>query len=294
MIPGCLLPVKLNFAALANYPAPARMGVFVLMLLLLWVPPAGLIAWLIGQGATSAAEAQNTASIFTLLLLYTEFIGLIRWWGKHVYAQPGLLQRYGLRQLRRSILNGLTGLGLGLVSVLTLFAVQGGLGWLIWQPASLFLPRLAIEGLLVALGIGFAEELLFRGWVLDELQRDYSWQRSLWVSSVIYAVLHFIKPIEAILQSWLTFPALVVLGVALVWAKRVGQGRLGLAIGLHAGLVWGYYLVNVGQMIQYRPGAPTLLTGLNGNPLEGGLGLGALAAIALALRTVARRQPEVK
>ena len=266
------------------------MGLFVLTLLVIWAPLAGLITWGIGQRATAAAAAQNTASIFTLSLLYIEFMLLIRWWGKYVYQQPNLLQRYGLRQPRRNILNGLTGLGIGLISVFLLFIFQGTMGWLTWQPSRLFLPQLVIEGLLVALGLGFGEELLFRGWVLDELQRDYSWQRSLWVSSVIYAVLHFIKPIAAILHSWLTFPALVILGAALVWAKRVGQGRLGLAIGLHAGLVWGYYLVNVGQMVQYLPNAPALLTGLNGNPLEGGLGIGALGAIAVALRTVALRK----
>lgn len=263
---------------------------FILMLLLVWAPGAGLIAWGVGWWVTPAAAAQNTASIFTLILLYGEFICLIRWWGQHVYQERGLLQRYGLRQLRPNILNVLTGLGIGLVSVLLLFGLQGRLGWLIWQPSRLFLPQLVIEGLLVALGVGFGEELLFRGWVLDELQRDYSWQRSLWVSSVIYAVLHFIKPIEAILQTWLTFPALVVLGLALVWAKRVGQGRLGLAIGLHAGLVWGYYLINVGQMVKYSPSVPTILSGWHGNPLEGGLGLGALGVIALALRAVALRQ----
>ncbi len=266
------------------------MLLFVVMLLFIWAPCAGAIAWGIGQRATSTAEAQNTASIFTLILLYVEFICLIRWWGQHVYHQPDLLQRYGLRQPRQNLLNVLTGLGIGLVSVLLLFALQGGLGWLTWQPSRLFFPQLVVEGLLVALGLGFGEELLFRGWVLDELQRDYSWHRSLWVSSVIYAVLHFIKPIEAILASWLTFPALVILGVALVWAKRVGQGRLGLAIGLHGGLVWGYYLVNVGQMVKYLPDAPLALSGFNGNPLEGGLGVGALGAIALVMRGVALRQ----
>jgi uncharacterized protein len=79
------------------------------------------------------------------------------------------------------------------------------------------------------------------------------------------------------------------LGVALVWAKRVGQGRLGLPIGLHAGLVWGYYIINVGQMVKYIPDAPIWLTGLNGNPLQGALGLGALGLITGAMQILARR-----
>jgi uncharacterized protein len=273
----------------AQYAAPVRMLLFVLILLVVWAPFAGLIAWWVGRHAESAAAAQNTASILTLVLLYVEFIGLIWLWGKHVYRQPDLLNRYGLRQPRQNLLNLGAGLGVGLVSVFSLFVLQGLAGWLHWQPATLFVPRLVLEGGLVALGLGFGEELLFRGWVLDELQRDYSWHRSLWVSSVIYAVLHFIKPLEAILESWLTFPALILLGVALVWAKRVGRGRLGLPIGLHAGLVWGYYIINVGQMAKYTPDTPIWLTGLNGNPLQGALGLGTLGLITIAMRAVARR-----
>jgi len=101
------------------------------------------------------------------------------------------------------------------------------------------LPQVILEGLIVALGIGFAEELLFRGWLLDELQRDYRPRVALWVDALIYAALHFIKPLAEILRTLPGFPALLLLGLTFVWAKRSHRSRLGLPIGLHSGLVWG-------------------------------------------------------
>jgi uncharacterized protein len=244
-------------------------------LLLLWLPLAGLIYWLVSDS--------NAVSIVTLILLYGEFILLVKLWGRHVYHQPDLLKQYGLVITRRNGGNLLVGLAIGLTSLLLMFAVQGILGWVIWLPPQSFLPRMILEGSLTGLGIGFAEELLFRGWLLDELQRDYSSSRAMWINAIVYALLHAPRSIAQV-------PALVILGLALVWAKRANRGRLGLAIGLHAGLVWGYYIVNVGQLVRYADRVPEWLTGMGGNPLASVTGMIALGAIALGMRSLALRE----
>jgi membrane protease YdiL (CAAX protease family) len=141
-----------------------------------------------------------------------------------------------------------------------------------------------LEGLASALGIGFAEELLFRGWLLDELQRDYHPRVALWADSTLYALLHYIKPLQEILRTWPGFPGLLLLGLTLVWAKRSRRGRLGLPIGLHAGLVWGYYIINVGQLVQYSGQVPEWITGVDRNPLAGVMGLLFLGVLAFWMR----------
>jgi membrane protease YdiL (CAAX protease family) len=56
--------------------------------------------------------------------------------------------------------------------------------------------------------------------------------------------------------------------------KAFSEGdRLGIPIGLHAGLVWGYYIVNVGQLIEYSNQVPVWVTGIDGNPIAGVMGL---------------------
>lgn len=268
--------MKFNFVRIAQYPAPARLGIFLLALLLLWVPLAAPIHLL--------GIDPNLETILTMGLLFVEFLLLLRVWGKKVYGQPYLLKRYGLERTRQNGIELLTALSIGVLLVLCLFAFEGQMGWLVWQPPSMFLPRLILEGLLSALGVGFAEELVFRGWLLDELQRDYRPNIALWTDASIFAVLHFIKPFSEILRTFPQFPGLLLLGLTLVWAKRRHRGRIGISIGLHAGLVWGYYIINVGQMTQYTNSVSDWITGVDKNPLAGLMGLLFLGAIAFWMK----------
>ena len=277
--------MKVNLVSLAQYPAPIRLGIFILALLVLWLPIAAPIYWLI--------KDQNLVNILTLPLLYTEFILLLRLWGRYVYRQP-LLVRYGLTKTRRNGKYLLVGLGTGITAVLCLFLVEGWLGWLVWQQPNIFLPRLIVEGLIVAIAFGLAEELLFRGWLLSELQRDYRPSVAVWTNALLFAVLHFIKPLPEIIRTLPQFPALVLLGLTLVWAKRVGGDRLGLPIGIHAGLIWGYYIINVGQIVQYSGRVPDWITGVDRNPLAGVMGLLFLSAIAFGFSRSARNCDRIR
>ncbi len=268
--------MKLNLSSIAHYPTPIRLVIFLLALLLLWLPLAVPIYWL--------GRDPNSVSILTIVLLYGEFIFLLRFWGKHVYHQRRLLRQYGLERTQQNGVELLIGLATGTITVLSLFGLEGWLGWLIWQQPGVLLPQVILEGLIVAIATGFAEELLFRGWLLDELQRDYAPQIALWASAIMFALLHFIKPLTEIRRTLPQFPALLLLGLTLVWAKRSRSSRLGLPIGLHAGLIWGYYTINVGNLVQYSGSVPDWITGVNRNPLAGIMGLVFLGAIAFWIK----------
>ncbi|MBW4516746.1 MAG: CPBP family intramembrane metalloprotease [Timaviella obliquedivisa GSE-PSE-MK23-08B] len=281
--------MKSQFAALAKYPAPVRILTFLLVLVFLWLPVAAPIALVVRDA--------NALTLLTMPLLFVEFLVLIRLWGRWVHQDARVFKNYGLVLSQQNGKECLIGLGLGFFSLMLLFAVQGWLGWLAWQPPTHSLLMLVLAGIAVGLGTGFAEELVFRGWMLDELQRDFTPRTALWSSSVIFAALHFIKPLPEVVRTSPQFFGLVLLGLALVWAKQSTrtlvwsvsslchhQGRLGLPIGLHGGLVFGYYVVNVGNLVAYSGRVPEWVTGLNGNPLAGGTGLIFLGAIALYMR----------
>lgn len=264
---------------LDRQPLVIRLGVFIGSLLLLWIPLALPIYGIVRD--------PNWAGILTMGILYVEFLVLVRVWGRYVYRQP-LFQRYGLAITRKNGRDLLLGLSLGLVSLLALLSLESVLGWLAWQPPTSDFPRIALEGLAVAVGIGFAEELLFRGWLLDELRRDYRLGVATGVNAFLFAGVHFIKPVGEILRTLPAFPGLFLLGLTLVLAKQIGKGRLGLPIGLHGGLVWGYYLVNVGQLVEYGNRVPVWVTGIDANPLAGLMGMIGLGAIALGMRQAAK------
>lgn len=275
--------MKQFLARFAHYPAPARIVAFLLLVLSVWLPFAAPIALLF--------QDANQVTILTMSLMIVVFLLLIRIWGKAVHGDRRILQTCGLVFSKRNGQELLLGLAIGLVSLFLLFLVQSSLGWVAWQSMS---PSLGVvlEGGVMALAVGFAEELVFRGWIYDELRRDYSSKTVLWANSLIFACLHFIKSPAEIIRTFPQFPGLVLLGLALVWAKRstafpyptadprCPQGKLGLSIGLHAGLVWGYYIVNVGNLVRYSDRVPVLLTGIDRNPLAGIMGLLFLSSLA--------------
>ncbi|MBD2441222.1 CPBP family intramembrane glutamic endopeptidase [Nostoc sp. FACHB-110] len=265
--------MKNNLVCLAQRPAPIRLGCFILMLLLLWLPFAAPIYLLVRDA--------NLVSILTMVLLYVEFIILLKLWGKYVYQQPQILQHYGLDTTPHNRTDLLRGLAIGFTNIWLLFGIESLLGWLVWQQPQVFLLKIVIEGVIVGLAVGFAEELLFRGWLLDELERDYNQRVALWTDAVVFATLHFIKPLEAIIQTLPQFPALVVLGLTQVWTKRWRRGRLGLPIGLHGGLVGGFYIINVGGLIKYTGVVPDWVTGVYQNPLMGLMGLFLMSILAV-------------
>ncbi|TAE60930.1 MAG: CPBP family intramembrane metalloprotease [Nostocales cyanobacterium] len=257
--------MNINLVRIAQSPAPVRVGCFILCLLVLWLPFAAPIYFLV--------EDTNLESILTMVILYLEFILLLKVWGKKIYQQPRILNDYGLEFSRFNNIDFIQGLAIGLNSILIVFIVQSLLGWLIWQQPKVLLIKIILEGLLVGFGVGFAEELLFRGWLLNEFERDYSLNLAAWVNAILFAIAHFIKPLEAIIHTLPQFPALVLLGLTQVWGKRGKKGRLGLPIGLHGGLVWGYYIINVGGLIKYSGVVPDWVTGVNNNPLQGIMGV---------------------
>ncbi|WP_175561130.1 CPBP family intramembrane glutamic endopeptidase [Hydrococcus rivularis] len=276
-----------NLTRIISYPAPARLGIFILALLSIWLPLAIPVYSLLKSDP-------NLATILTMGLMFIAFIILLRFWSQKVYLDSHWLKRYGLVGTRQNGVDLLNGLSIGLLSVLGLFALEAILGWVIIKTPSIFLLRIVGEGLLSALGIGLAEELLFRGWFLNELERDYSPNTVLWANALIFALLHFLKPIEEILRTFPTFPALILLGLTLVWAKRSSSQRLGICIGIHAGLVWGYYILNVGQLLQYTGKVSPWITGIDNNPIAGAMGIIFLGILAVWMRKRARISGKIK
>ena len=221
-------------------------------------------------------------------LLFVEILFLWKFWGKSVYREEGIFTRYGLEKSDRNRKEFFNGLAIGLCFCLSLFLVEALFGWIEIVPAKTELIKIAIEGLLSAFGIALAEELVFRGWLLDELQRDYSQKTSMWSGAIIFALAHFIKPVEEIVRTAVTFPALILLGISLIIAKKRYDDRLGICIGIHAGLVWGYYIINVGESIEYTNKVPSWITGIDNNPFAGVMGLIFLTVLMFSMRKRAK------
>jgi uncharacterized protein len=280
LISNSQLPNTSRFKKIAEFSAPLRLAIFLGALSVFWLPLALPIYWLLRSDS-------NLASILTMGLLFVELLFGWQFWGSFVHGDRHIYTRYGLAKNSSNTREFWQGLAIGFWLCLGLFITEALLGWIDVIQPSASLIRIIIEGWFSAVGIALAEELLFRGWLLDELQRDYRQKNGqkicIGVTAIAYALAHFIKPMEEIIRTAVTFPALVLLGTALVLAKYQHGDRLGISIGIHGGLVWGYYIVNVGQLIKYNGHVPDWVTGIDGNPIAGVMGLIFLSGLTLKI-----------
>jgi len=277
-------PPSAPVARLARLPAIARIVVVAIALVLVWLPFAlPIYRWI---------DDPNWVSIVSMLVLYAEFTLLVWFWGRRVQGERRPFRRYGAVWSGQNAIEFARGLGLGWAIVVFVFSLETLLGWVTWPGLAdagfARLSGLLLEGGAIAIAVGCAEEFLFRGWMWDELHRDYRSAIALPLNAGIFAMLHYIRPIERILATLPQFFGLFVLGLLLGWMKQIGRDRLGGAIGLHGGLVWAYYLVSAGELVRYTGAVPEWLTGIGGNPLAGLLGLSVLGGVGVGL---ARRSP---
>lgn len=248
---------------------------------LLYVPVLYGLGWLLVQplGLLTPAIPRDRldlvgTALALLLLLLSLPLRIQRVWAERrpwrrlgVTAAPALVAQAFLRGLLKA------GLLLALVTVVLLTSGQA-----FWH-GSLSAPQL-LNGMALLLGVGFAEELLFRGWLWGELELHLGTSPALWGQALVFSLVHTrfnLGPVGAVgLLGGLTM-----LGLALALQRRADAGVLWGAVGLHGGLVGGWFLLQ-GGLLDLAPTASAWLAGPGGahpNPIGGvvgWLGLGAL------------------
>ena len=244
--------------------------------------PLALVAmFLAGQlllGALGVPPSQRAAPAAVpalLALLLTLPWRLRRAWNvDHPWRSLGV--RGAAPSLGLALLGGLSRAALLLGLVIAGLAMAGALTWQ---------PRLSLEllanALLLGLGVGFAEELLFRGWLLGELSLLIGGRRAVWLQAGLFSLVHSRFTLQPTLLVGL-LGGLLLFGLALALQRRADGGVLWGAVGLHGGLVGGWFLLNQGVVI-VDPAAPGWLTG-PANPIGGALGWLGLGLLVLALR----------
>lgn len=267
--------------AIASSSALMKVIAFFLAWLIVWLPVAIPLAIVLKwQPPRPLAINQKIPLVLSLYALAP----LILWGFTHIEGK--VFATYGLTLSRSSLISLLLGLGLGILGVGLLFSLERWAGWIELNQANqrqffaALLPTLAI-GLMVSI----VEELVFRGFLLNQLQHDYF----IWVaaasSSLIFALLHLVWEGTEISPQ---LPGLWLMGIVLVIARWADGGSLGLACGLHAGWVWGIASLDTAQLIRYTGRGPEWMTGLKKQPLAGGMGLLLLGVTGTLLWVVCR------
>jgi membrane protease YdiL (CAAX protease family) len=266
--------------ALMASTALLKIATFFIAWVALWLPLAIPIATLLKWHPLKPLAAEQKLPLLAALYLIAP---LILWGVSWVEGVP--FSNYGLDGKLAVLISLGQGLGLAVLSLIIVFIGQWLLGWLEWHSENLQrLGKVLLPVLLLGLWIGVTEELVFRGFLVNELQQDYSVWVAAAISSVIFALLHLIWEQQNTLPQ---LPGLWLMGMVLVLARWVDGGSLGLAWGLHAGWIWGLTCLDTAELISYTGKGPTWMTGLGENPLAGVagflclLGVGALLLLLL-------------
>jgi hypothetical protein len=192
----------------------------------------------------------------------------------------------------------IAGFGVAAGGVTVLVALQLALGWRRWQspgrkaataasdaevegdlipssgPAPQTTPGVVLLAvLLLALFVGWIEELVFRGVLANGLGQALPlWAMTIAVS-LIFAVSHLVWDGPAGASQ---VPGLAIMGAVLLLARWAAGGSLGLAWGLHAGWVFAIALIDALALLKPGKDGPVWLVGMPDQPLTGLLPLGLL------------------
>ena len=135
-------------------------------------------------------------------------------------------------------------------------------------------PNIFFNGILLMIGVGLAEELIFRGWLLEELKNQFGLKIAIIAQASVFSIAH----IGFDLPFWQMISILIglfLLGILLALIRLKDRCSLWGCIGLHGGLVGLWFLTNNG-LLEISEDAPKWLVGpgnLNTNPLGGIFGI---------------------
>lgn len=229
-----------------------------------WLPLAVLYAIASGWQPPQIATTQKLPLLASLYIIAP----LVLWQVSQLVGRS--FSDYGLVWNFRLLSSLAVGLVLAVLSLVILFAIQTLLGWVTWQNKDGQIVSVLLSTLLLAFLISGIEEGVFRGFVFTQLRQDYTPELAAAISSLIFALLHLLwEQKETVPQ----LPGLWLMGMVLVLARWVDGGSLGLAWGLHTGWVWAIASLDTLEIVTYTGNANVWVTGKNGKPLAGAVGI---------------------
>ncbi len=256
---------------------------------LLFIPLLYALGWIAAAPFTLLGLPTDQVSLTGTVLSFVLFIALmprwvaVRWSNSQPWAALGICRANQQEQPApaAAFLKGLL-IAAGLLTVITsVVLIEGSGDWRGGVDGS----HLANAALL-CLGVGFAEELIFRSWIWAELNRMMGSRSGAIAQAIIFSLVHTRFNLGLGAMSGLLI-GLFLLGMLLARQRQANRGSLWGCIGLHGGLVAGWFLLQNG-LLQLSPNAPAWVVGPGGNapnPLGGVVGLISLLILLLIQRT---------
>ena len=144
-----------------------------------------------------------------------------------------------------------------------------------------------LNALILGIGVGICEELVFRGWLLSEMNLLFGTRLGIFYQSLIFSLAHIRFNLN-LFDSILLIVGLFLFGLLLALKRVLDQGSLWGCIGLHGGLVGTWFVIDSG-LLRFAVDTPVLLIGPGGNspnPIGGVVSITLLLIILFCQRKV--------
>ena len=259
----------------------------------LFIPLLYALGWLAAVPLTLLGLPTDQLSLTGTVLSFVLFLLVMPRWAALRWSEPRPWEALGIRGAKpqekpapaAALLKGLL-IAAGLLMVITSVVLIDGSGN--WR-GEVDATQLT-NAVLLCLGVGFAEELIFRSWLWTELQEMIGSRRAAWAQAGIFSLVHTRFNLGLGAMGGLLI-GLFLLGMVLASQRQSDRGSLWGCIGLHGGLVAGWFLLQNG-LLHLSPNAPPWLVGPGGhspNPLGGLVGIISLLILLLIQRTAVAR-----
>ena len=255
----------------------------------LFIPLLYALGWLAALPLTLVGLPTDQVSLTGTVLSFVLFLLVMPHWAGQRWSAERPWTALGIRNTgtgnrpapAAALLKGIL-LAAGMLSLITTIVLIGGWGHWVGQLEAIPM----VNALLLCLGVGCAEELIFRGWLWTELNQIIGTRLGALAQASIFSLIHTRFNLGLGDMSGLLI-GLFLLGMVLAKQRQSDRGSLWGCIGLHGGLVAGWFLLQNG-LLQLSPDAPSWLVGPGGNtpnPLGGVVGLISLLILLLIQRT---------
>jgi uncharacterized protein len=203
---------------------------------------AGALLLILSQGDVSAMQnidQQGAGIILAGAVLEIVIFTVVTWIARRFLDRRSFAS-LGLHLNRHALPDVLFGIALGALLMGLIYAAEAGAGWLTFEAwawdemPSTDVTIQVIAALLLYLGVGYSEELLSRGYHLQNLWAGLNLPFALLISSGVFAALHLGNPNA----DWVSTLGIFFAGFFLAYGY-IRTSELWIPIGVHIG--WNFF-----------------------------------------------------
>ena len=239
---------------------------------IIFIPFLYILGWILATPLLLMGLGRETISLIGTIITFLIFIFSLPKWFEIRWGLTNTWKLVGLERNRKIVLYFLKGflLSIILISLILIPIMRTEWGYWIGNIS----PNKLINSIFLLIGVGLAEELIFRGWLLEELKNQFGIKKAILTQALIFSLVHigFDLPFWEMV-SILT--GLFFLGILLSLLRLKDNNSLWGCIGLHGGLVGLWFITNNG-LLAIAKDSPKWLVGpgnINSNPLGGIFGI---------------------